>query len=55
MNLALLGVTYRVEHDVRDVLVSELVGDFASASDALDEVGTSKHAEVLADQRLGEM
>jgi hypothetical protein len=52
MDLALLGVSDGVEHDVCDVLVGELVGDFASAAHAFDEVGPAKNAQVLADQRL---
>jgi hypothetical protein len=44
MVLALLGVPDGVEHDVRDVLVGELVGHLASAPDTLDQVGPSQYA-----------
>jgi len=55
MNLALLGMTDRVEHDVRDVFVGELIGDLATSAHTVDQVGATKHAEMLADQRLGKV
>jgi hypothetical protein len=54
MVLALLGVPDGVQHDVRDVLVGELVGHLAPASDSFDEIGSAQDAQVLADQWLGQ-
>lgn len=55
MNLALLGMTDRVEHDVRDVFVGELVGNLATTTHTVNQVSATKNAEMLADQRLGEV
>jgi hypothetical protein len=54
MDVNFLGVVHGVLDDVRDVVVGESVGDLASASDTLDQVGTAQHSKVLADEWLGE-
>jgi len=50
--MSFLGVVHGVANDVGDVIVGELVGDLAAASDAFDKVGAAENAKVLADQRL---
>lgn len=55
MNLALLGVTDRVENDVCDVFVGELIGNLATTTHTVNQVSATKNAEMLADQRLGEV
>lgn len=43
-----------IHNDVRQVLVDEAVDDFASVPLAVDDPGGLQHAQVLADQRLGD-
>jgi hypothetical protein len=53
VDAAFACVVQGVTDDVRDVLVGESVGNFAAPPNAFDEVGSTQHPQVLADQRLG--